>query len=134
MLVAVTSKGSNLSSLVAEKFGKTPFILVYDTKIKKYEFLRNPYSNLFGGAGIQTCQFLIEKNVDVVITHDIGENALRLLQSADIKVYVSARKKVEPAINDYIYGKLFELKTDKLNTENRKRYERKLCKRNKNIE
>jgi predicted Fe-Mo cluster-binding NifX family protein len=110
MLIAITSKGLELGSLVAEKFGKTPFIIFYDMEKNTYESLRNPYANLFGGAGIQTAQFIIGYNVELLLTIDIGLDSLRLLESAHVEVYSCAKIKVKEVIKEFIGGKLLVVK------------------------
>ena len=106
MLIAITSESMDLNSFVAEKFGRTPFIIFYDTEKNTFEFLRNPYANIFGGAGIQTAQFMIEKNAGAVITTEIGIHPLRLLESANVKVYSCAKEQVEEIVNQFVEGKL----------------------------
>ena len=133
MLIAIISEGLEPSSMVEEKFGKTPFIIIYDTVKNTFESLRNPYANIFGGAGIQTAQYIIEKNVEVVITNDIGLNPLRLLQSVDIKVFFCSRKQVVKVVNEYTEGKLPEWKQKTIINLGRKRYRMKRQKRNRNI-
>jgi len=106
MLIAITSESMDLNSSVAEKFGRTPFIIFYDTEKNTFEFLRNPYANIFGEAGIQTAQFMIEKNAGAVITPEIGIHPLRLLESANVKVYSCAKEQVEEIVNQFVEGRL----------------------------
>lgn len=108
MLIAVASEGTELNSMVAEKFGRTPFIIFYDTEKKAFESLRNPYADSFGGAGIQTAQFIIGKNASVVISRDVGLNPLRFFSSAEIQVYSCPRYRILQAVNDFLEGKLNE--------------------------
>lgn len=116
MLIAVTSEGPDIDSLVAEKFGKAPFILMYDADKNGFESCRNPYADIYGGAGIQTSQFIIEKNAGLVITGEIGLNSFRLLQTADIRVFLCGRKAVVEVIREYLNGRLKECKqSTKLN-------------------
>ena len=116
MLIAIASEGLDPDSLVAEKFGRTPFIIFYDTEKNTFESLRNPYANLFGGAGIQTSQLIIEKNAAAVITTDISLNPLRLLKSADVKVYSCPRKQVLEAAKEFMEEKLLAVEQEsKLN-------------------
>ncbi len=110
MLIAITSEGSEPSSLVANIFGKAPFIIIYDHGKNKFESFHNPYSKLLGGAGIQISQLIIEKNVEALITCDVGLNTFRLLQSADIKVFLCQKKPVIEIVKDYFENKLHEYK------------------------
>lgn len=133
MLVAITSEGLDSSSLVAEKFGRTPFIIFYDTEKNTFESFRNPYVNLFGGAGIQTSQLVIEKNAGAVITIDIGLNPLRLLKSADVKVYSCSRKKVMAVVKEFMEEILPEVELESNMNFGRKRHGKKGRNWNKNI-
>ena len=132
MLIAITSEGLEPSSLVAEKFGKTPFITFYDTEKNTFESLRNPYMNLFGGSGIQTAQFIIEKNAAVIITIDIGLSPLRLLKSAGVEVYCCAKIQVQETVSEYIDGKIMSIKQESVKDAGWKGRGRKRQYRNKN--
>jgi len=125
MLIAITSEGLEPTSLVAEKLGRTPFLIFYETEKNIFESLRNPYANLFGGAGIQTSQLIIEKNVDAVITIDIGLNPLRLLNSANVKVYSCSKKQVIEAVKDFMENKLTIVDSKSMMDFSRKRHMRK---------
>ena len=133
MLIAITSEGLAPSSLVAEKFGKTPFIIIYDTDTNTFESLRNPYAILFGGAGIQTAQFIIGKNVAAVITIDISLNPLRLLKSANVEVYSCFKTQVKEVVKEFVEGKLSIVKEVSIQYFGIKIHGRRKRNRNKNI-
>jgi predicted Fe-Mo cluster-binding NifX family protein len=95
-----------MNSLVEEKFGRSPFIIFYDTENHTFESLRNPYINIFGGVEIQTAQFIIEKNVAAVIAIELGANAFHFLKSAGIEVYYCSKEKVMEAVKKFVEGKL----------------------------
>ena len=133
MIIAITSDGSELSSLVAEKFGRTPFIIFFDTEKNTFESIRNPYADLFGGAGIQTAQFIIENNASAVITVDIGSNPFRFLHSTDVKVYSCLRKQVHEVVKEFLEEKLPEVEQEAIMNLGRKRHRGKRRNRNKKI-
>ncbi len=130
MLIAITSEGLEPDSLVAEKFGKTPFIIIYNSEKNNFESLRNPYADLFGGAGIQTSQFIIEVNANIVITIDIGINAYRFLKSAGIDVYACSRDRVKEIVQEFIEGKLPIIKEDSFQNFGRQRRGRRRQRKN----
>ncbi len=132
MLIAIISEGLEPISLVAEKFGRTPFIIIYDTEKNTFESFRNPYLNILGGAGIQTSQFIIEKNVASVITTEIGLNPLRLLKSAGVEVYSCPKKQVKEVVKEFVEGKLPTIQQEPFRNFGRKRGGRKRRNRNKN--
>jgi len=111
--------------MVAEKFGRAPFIFLFNTEENSSEFLRNPYADLFGGAGIQTAQFIIEKNVSAVITVDIGPNPLRFLQSTNVKVYACLRKQIQEVLKEFLEEKLPEVEQEAIIGIGRKRHKRR---------
>jgi len=133
MLIAITSERVDLNSLVAEKFGWTPFIIFYDTEQNSFESLRNPYANIFGGAGLQTAQFIIEKSVSAVITTEIGIHSLRLLESANVQVYSCTQKQVKEVVNQFVEGNLMIIKQGSSTTGSRGGMGRKRRNRDKNF-
>jgi predicted Fe-Mo cluster-binding NifX family protein len=112
MLIAIASEGLDPNSLVADKFGRTPYIIFYDIEKNTFESLRNPYANIFGGAGIQTAQFIIEKNAIAVITTEIGINPLRLMESAGVEVYSCSKKQIKEVAHQFVEGKLSIIRQD----------------------
>ncbi len=130
MLIAITSEGSDPSSSFAEMFGRAPFIIFYDKVKNTFESLRNPYANIFGGSGIQTSQFIIEKNVGAVITIDIGLNPLRLLKSAGIEVYSCSKIQVQEIVKVFKEDKLRKVEyAIAVNFSNRMKKRRRNCDR-----
>ncbi len=112
MLIAITSEGTDHFSLVAEKFGRSPYIIFFDTKGATFESLKNPYSKLLGGSGIQISQLIIEKNAASLITGEIGSNSFRLLQAAEIRVFLAKIKPVKEILREFNEGKLLEYKPE----------------------
>jgi len=112
MIIAITSDGSNLDSNLSEKFTRAPFIIFYNKEEETSEAIRNPYSALFGGAGIQTAQLIFENNANAVIACDIGLNAFRLLRSANVEVYPCSKLKVREVIREFELGRLTEVKRE----------------------
>jgi len=112
MLIAITSDGSDLNSNVSEKFTRAQFIIFYNKDEETFEAFRNPHSAVFGGAGIQTAQLIIENNANAVIACDIGLNAFRLLRSAYVKVYPCLKLKVREVIKEFELGRLVEVKRE----------------------
>ncbi len=109
MLIAITSEGTDLNSLASEKFGRSPFIIFYDTGKNIFVSFRNPFTNIFDGAGIQTSQIIIEKNVSALITIEIGLNAFRFLKSAGVEVYLCSKMKISEIAGNFMKGKLVKV-------------------------
>lgn len=97
MKVAVSISEPVITSPVSENFGRSKYFLIYNESNESETILHNPFEKTFGGAGIQTAQFLIENDVQLIVVKNIGANALRVFESAEIGVYHS---EYEPAINE----------------------------------
>jgi len=87
MLIAVSVKKPELLSDLSDVFGRSVYYLIYNTINNNPEYFQNPYASELGGAGIQAARILIGKNIDILLTRNIGLNPLRLFCSANVKVY-----------------------------------------------
>ncbi len=109
MKLAISSLGENLDSQVDPRFGRCQFLIFFDTETEKFSAEKNANIMAQGGAGIQTSQFVADKNTEVVITGQLGPNAIKTLHAAGIKTFGNASGTVKQAIADYKSGKLPEL-------------------------
>jgi len=112
MKIAISSAGKDLTSLVAEVFGRCPYFLIVEIdnkKIKEFEVLENTSVNQTGGAGISVAQMVAGKNVNAVITGSVGPRALDVLKQFNISAYNSVGL-IKDAIQKFIEGKLEEIK------------------------
>jgi len=110
MKVAVTSQGKELSSEIDPRFGRAKWILLVDTETGVSGAYDNEVNlNLAQGAGIQTGQNVVNLGVEAVITGNIGPNAFRTLNAANIKVYLSKAKTIQEAIGSLKEGQLDEV-------------------------
>ncbi len=107
--IAVTIKNPEKTSPVSEVFGRCSFFLIHNQETNGEEIISNPFANEIGAAGIQSALLLIESNVAVVITKQIGINPFRLLSSANIKVYQCKNCSAAEAIKLFDEGKLYLL-------------------------
>ncbi len=125
MVIAIMSEGPDTDSSAAEKFGRAPFLILYNRDENTFESLRNPYVNVYGGAGIQTSQLIIENNVNYVITTEIGINALRFLNCGGIEVYGCTKRQIKEIVKGFNEEKLQVIKQSSLQSFERKRKRRK---------
>ncbi|GAH31657.1 unnamed protein product [marine sediment metagenome] len=68
-------------------FGRSFYYAIYDVDADSYEFVTNPASNARGGAGVQAVQFLVSKDVTVVVAPQLGPNADSALRNANVETY-----------------------------------------------
>ena len=122
MKIAISSDGKDINGLVAEVFGRCPYFLIVeisakggsasggdDKTIKEFEVAENTSVNQTTGAGISVAQMIAGKNVNAVITGNIGPRALEVLKQFDIQIYKGFGL-VSEVINKFIEGTLEEIK------------------------
>jgi predicted Fe-Mo cluster-binding NifX family protein len=107
MKVAVTSQGKELTSEVDQRFGRAKFLLVVDTETGDYVVHNNEVNlNAVQGAGIQTGQNIANLGVEAVITGNVGPNAFKTLNAADVKIFLAEKQAVSEVIEALKAGKL----------------------------
>jgi predicted Fe-Mo cluster-binding NifX family protein len=112
MKIAISSKDGKIDGQIDEVFGRCPFFVIVeieDDEIKNSNVLKSNVLGQSTGAGVSTSQLVAEKNVDFVITGNIGPRALDVLKQFKIKSYV-AKGNIKEAIKDFINNNLEEIK------------------------
>jgi len=102
----------NIESNTSDVFGRCPYFIIVeikDNEIKKIEALENKNINQMGGAGISTAQLIAEKDIEAVITGNIGPRAFDVLNQFKIKIY-SGNGIIKEVLQEFIDGKLKETK------------------------
>lgn len=89
MKIAISCEGKELDSLLDVRFGRCDYFQIHDTENKKNYFLENEGKVASGGAGIVAAQQVINEKVDIIITGNLGPNAFRLMEKANVKAYKS---------------------------------------------
>ncbi len=109
MIIVMPTKTSGEKSFISDHFGRCNFFYVYDSELKSGEVYINENKDGQGGVGIKSAEFILNKKADVLITPRVGEKALVVLQSTDIKVFASTDQIVKDLIVSYLNGELKEL-------------------------
>ena len=110
MKVAVTSQGEELSSEIDPRFGRAKWLVVVDTETGKSEVHDNSVNlNAAQGAGIQTGQNIANLGVEAVITGNVGPNAFKTLNTANVKIFLTEKQTVQDAIDSFKADKLKEV-------------------------
>jgi predicted Fe-Mo cluster-binding NifX family protein len=108
--VTVTAQGNELSSEVDLRFGRTKWLIIVDTETGDYEAKDNIVNlNANQGAGIQTGQNIANLGVEAVITGNVGPNAFKTLNAANIKIFLAEKQTVQDAIDLFKTGRLKEI-------------------------
>ncbi len=102
MKIAITSKGTDLDSLVDPRFGRAEYILVVDTDSLEFEVLDNSENtNAFKGAGIQAAAMVSDNGAEALLTGFCGPNAFKTLKMARIKVANNVTGTVRDAVKTF---------------------------------
>ena len=108
MKIAISSTGPDPDAQIDLRFGRCQYFVLFDDKAENFEFLDNEAAALSGGAGLQAAQMIADAGVKVVITGNIGPNAINVLKVAGIKTYHCGPGIVRKALQKYIDGSLQE--------------------------
>jgi predicted Fe-Mo cluster-binding NifX family protein len=106
MKICVTSQGNNLDAPVDPRFGRCQYFVIVDTDTLEFEAVKNPNIDAMGGAGIQSGQIMVNRQVRAVVTGNVGPNAFQTLHTAGIVVITGASGIVKEAIEKYKKGEL----------------------------
>jgi predicted Fe-Mo cluster-binding NifX family protein len=107
MKICVTAKGPGPEDLLEERFGRTPYFLIHDTEAGTWTAVQNPHAGAMGGVGPRSAQVLVDQGASVLITGNVGGNALNALKAANIEIYfVRESLKAKDAFQAFADGKL----------------------------
>jgi predicted Fe-Mo cluster-binding NifX family protein len=108
MKIAISSTGTDLDDQVDLRFGRCRCFILVDDKAEQFEVLDNSAAASTSGAGIQASQMIADTGVQVIITGNIGTNAIKTLEAAGIKTYHCGPGTVRKALQKYKDGMLQE--------------------------
>jgi predicted Fe-Mo cluster-binding NifX family protein len=107
MCVAITSQGPDLTSQVDPRFGRSRYLIVFNTKTEESTALDNARNlNAAQGAGIQTAKDVVNEGVDAVLTGHVGPKAQEALEAAHVHVFLGASGTVKDALTELKAGRL----------------------------
>lgn len=92
MKIAFTAKGTEWSSLIDPRFGRTEYIVVYDEETKELVSYDNrAIEDSAHGAGPQTAKLIFDINPNILITgNGPGGNASKVLERSNLDIYIGA--------------------------------------------
>ncbi|BDZ69673.1 cation transporter [Methanobacterium petrolearium] len=74
-----------LQSEPSSHFGKASYFLIWDVRngeIKDYQIRENPAKDIEKKRGIKAAEFLVKENVDVILSHELGEGPKYVLSES----------------------------------------------------
>ena len=102
--VCIAATGSKIDSPVADLFDRAPYFLIVG--LGSFTAIPNPNVRDVTGAGIQSAQLVVSEGAKVVITNDIGVNALEELKKLHVQVYTGVTGTAAKALEWYQNNRL----------------------------
>jgi len=106
MKVCISSTGKTTGESLDRKFGRCGYFIIADTESGNYTAIENEAAISGGGAGISAAQLVSEKGAEVVITGNVGPNAMDVLNAAGIMIYQGTDASVKENIESFKAGLL----------------------------
>jgi len=110
MKIAISSNGNSNESLLDMRFGRCEYFQIHDTENKEVKVLENKGAISSGGAGIAAANQIMEENVDVIITGNLGPNAFDIIEKAEIKAYKCDSISIKVVLDKYKCNELVQIK------------------------
>lgn len=92
MKVAISATGDNLNADVDKRFGRCSWFLFVDTGSLQFEAIGNKNADAASGAGTACAQLVLEKEVDAVISGQVGPNAYEVLKQGGVKIFIASQE------------------------------------------
>jgi len=109
--IAVSSTEKHFNGKVSDVFARCPYFVIAEIeneKIQIVETIENKSANQLGQAGISAAQLMAEKNVNTVITKNMGPRALDVLKQFNIAIYYGDGA-IKEVLQEFINGELKKL-------------------------
>jgi predicted Fe-Mo cluster-binding NifX family protein len=106
MKIAVPIEDKKAGENICVSFGRAPYFLIYDSETKESSHLENIAASSRGGAGILAAQIIVDNKIEALLTPRCGENAAKVLEAANVKIYKTKTSSIKDNINAFIDGKL----------------------------
>lgn len=101
MKICITSSNDNLESQIDQRFGRCSYFIIWDDTNNTFEAIANPNIDAGSGAGIQSAQLVVTKQVSMVITGEVGPKAEQVLQAAKIQIITGEKGNIKGIIEKY---------------------------------
>lgn len=107
MRVGISATGEDLNAQVDSRFGRCPWFLVVDSESLEFNAFKNRHAQEGMGAGMAAAKDLVDEQIDVVISGQVGPKAYAVLKAVDIDIFlVSAGISVKEALGRLGRGEL----------------------------
>jgi predicted Fe-Mo cluster-binding NifX family protein len=103
MIIAIAASENHLKANVDPHFGRCDWYCLYNTESKKSSFIENPvrYNQL--QAGCDAANFLIEKDVKMVIAGRFGSKVIDVFKTNNVQMVIpQTQQTITKIINSFI--------------------------------
>lgn len=105
MKIMLATEEKTLESMIADRFARAPYFLIYDTESGSFKVVENN-ADAAHGMGPKAAQIAIDNGAEVLISALPGGNAMEALKSSEIAVYDGRGLKASEAIEKFKNGEL----------------------------
>ncbi len=105
MRIAIPVEEKSEDAKLSDRFARAPFFIIFDEDKNEVEYYENTDLDAHG-MGPKTTRLLSDKNVQVLITKDVGANALTALQGVGIEIYRAIPGSAKDNLHAWKEGKL----------------------------
>lgn len=109
MRICISSTGKTLQDAMDPRFGRASWFIFADTDTGEYEAYDNGSEQAGGGVGVTSGQLMADRNIEAVITGNVGPNAMNVLKGAGIQMYKGNPGSVKANMDSFIEGKLSKI-------------------------
>jgi predicted Fe-Mo cluster-binding NifX family protein len=103
MKLIISAQNPSFESHVDSRFGRSPWLVIFNTETNQWKAFQNPGASQSGGAGVAAAQFVVDQKADVVISGDFGPHAARAFQAAKIemRLFTETTTTVQEAVDHF---------------------------------
>ncbi|RKD34260.1 NifB/NifX family molybdenum-iron cluster-binding protein [Thermohalobacter berrensis] len=101
MKICLSSTGKGIESKLDIRFGRCQYFVIVDTETNEAKAIYNKGADSPQGAGVTAADTVLEQGVDVVITGNVGPNAMKLLSKGDIEIYKGTENSLKDNIEKF---------------------------------
>jgi predicted Fe-Mo cluster-binding NifX family protein len=105
--IAVTSAGDSINAQISERFGRCKYFLIIDSDTMSCKVFPNPGEQLSNGSGPVAAEKILNEEVKVLLTGNVGDKALSILRKGDVEIVDGFKEplKVIDAVRNYLKQK-----------------------------
>jgi predicted Fe-Mo cluster-binding NifX family protein len=99
--IAIAANGPTKEDLVADRFARAPYFIVYNQDDLSFSTIKNDGINASSGASVEAAKILLEHEIDVVLAPKLGDKAFAALNAMEIEAFEYSS---EQTVRDVLYS------------------------------